>query len=102
VINIVEHPHSAVVMSVRARTKTQVPASTPIASFPIGCALPSGEMTRQQDAASRLNVDPNALKPIGWLNEAHYVQLYKKNALEENFARQIEAFRAETAKTPGL
>ena len=84
-------------MSVRPRPKTEVPAVNPIASFSIGCGAPADDISRQQDAASRLNVDPGALKPISWLNEAHYVQLYKKNALEENFARQIEAFRAESA-----
>lgn len=88
-------------MSVRPRSKIEASAPTPIASFPIGCGAPTEEKSRQQDAASKLNVDPNALKPIGWLNEAHYVQLYKKNALEENFARQIEAFRAESAKAGG-
>lgn len=51
--------------------------------------------SRQKQAADSLGVDASALKPIGWLNAAHFEQLNKKNALEPNFARQIEAYRKE-------
>ena len=51
--------------------------------------------SRQKQAADALGVDPQALKPIGWLNEAHYEQLNKKNVLGPDFARQIEAYRKE-------
>ena len=32
-------------------------------------------------------------KPIGFMNNAHYDQLMKTNALDDNLARRIEAYR---------
>ena len=46
----------------------------------------------EQSAAS-LGVHPDALKPIGFLNAGHYEQLKKSNALSDDLARRIEAYK---------
>lgn len=65
-------------------------------------ALPSGDtepkltfdqLTPTEQAAASLGVDPNALKPISFMNNKHYESLIKANALDDNLARRIEAYR---------
>lgn len=56
--------------------------------------------SRQAKAKAALignDADSDAIdiKPLAWLNEAHYEHLKSKNALEENLMRRIEAHRAE-------
>lgn len=50
------------------------------------------DLTPTEQAVANLGVQPNALKPIGWLNDAHHDQLIKANALESNLARRIAAY----------
>jgi len=87
-------------MSIRPRAQTVAVGNAPAMSN-IQCGLPTDGPdvlecdNRQKRAASALNVDHEQLKPISWLNEAHYQQLQQKNALDETFVRRIEAFRKE-------
>ena len=46
-----------------------------------------------EQAAASLGVSPNELKPIGFMNAAHYEQLKAQNALSDDLARQIEAYK---------
>ena len=46
-----------------------------------------------EKSAASLGVHPEAWKPIKFLNNAHYDQLMKSNAISEDLARRIEAFR---------
>ena len=51
------------------------------------------QLTATEQAAGSLGVHPEAWKPIKFMNNAHYDTLIKSNALDENLARRIEAFR---------
>ena len=46
-----------------------------------------------EQAAASLGVHPDAWKPIGFLNNAHYDSLLKQNALDDDLARRIEAYK---------
>ena len=46
-----------------------------------------------EQAAASLGVSPNELKPIGFMNAAHYEQLKAQNALSDDLARRIEAYK---------
>jgi len=46
-----------------------------------------------EKSAASLGVHPEAWKPIGFMNNAHYDQLMKSNALDDTLARRIEAYR---------
>ena len=43
-----------------------------------------------EQAAASLGVHPEAWKPIGFLNNMHYENLIKQNALDDELARRIE------------
>ena len=77
-------------------------------------ALTFDDLTPTEQAAASLGVSPDGLKPIAWLNDAHYQNLKETNALEPNLVRRIEAFKhvsktsadaammPPTAAAPGL
>lgn len=46
-----------------------------------------------EKAAASLGVHPDAWRPIAFINKAHYDSLLKSNALSDDLARRIEAFR---------
>jgi len=46
-----------------------------------------------EKSAASLGVHPEAWKPIGFMNNAHFDTLMKSNALDETLARRIEAYR---------
>jgi len=57
-------------------------------------ATPSFDsLSHTEKSAASLGVHPEAWKPIGFLNNAHYDQLMKSNALDDDLARRIEAYR---------
>ena len=56
------------------------------------------QLTPTEQAAASLGVAPDGFKPIGWLNQAHYEQLKKNNALSSGLQRRIEAFRKISAE----
>ena len=83
-------------MSVRAGPRhVKAPAAAPPSVSDCVSMNTEAFDSRQKQAADALGVDASALKPIGWLNAAHFEQLNKRNALGPDFARQIEAYRKE-------
>lgn len=55
------------------------------------------QLTSTEQAAGSLGVHPEAYRPIKFMNTAHYDNLIKSNALDDNLARRIEAFRHVSA-----
>lgn len=83
----------------------------PAASFAVGVApaaydqghapeLSYDDLTRNEQAVAALNIEAASaqLKPIGWLNNAHYASLQKSNSLDPEFERRIEAYKTESAR----
>ena len=55
------------------------------------------KLSGTEQAAGSLGVHPAAWKPIRFMNNKHFEALVKANALDDNLARRIEAFRAVAA-----
>jgi len=51
------------------------------------------QLSGVEKAAGSLGVHPDSWKPIKFMNNAHYDQLMKANAIDDSLARRIEAFR---------
>lgn len=51
-----------------------------------------------EQAAGSLGVVPNAWKPIKFMNDAHYKTLVESNALDDDLARRIEAYKVVADK----
>lgn len=58
-----------------------------------GSELTLNDLNETERSAASLGVSPTALKPIGFMNAAHYDALLKKNVLAGPLAQKIEAFR---------
>lgn len=56
------------------------------------------ELTHAEKSAASLGVSPDAWQPIAFLNEAHHEQLKKKNLLDPNLARRIDAYKHVSQK----
>ena len=56
-------------------------------------ALTFDDLSPVEQAAASLGVQPGSIKPIGWLNDAHFQTLKDNNALHPDLSRRIEAFR---------
>ena len=54
-------------------------------------------MTPTEVAAASLGVDPGALKPISFMNEAHFDSLKTSNSLSDSLVRRLEAYKAVAA-----
>ena len=71
----------------------------------VAAAVPEGttstpsfeSLSSVEQSAASLGVHPDAWKPIAFMNNAHHESLLKANALDENLARRIEAFRSVSA-----
>lgn len=50
-------------------------------------------LSETEKSASTIGVSPDAWKPIGFMNEAHYGELLRNNALGSRLTQQIEAFK---------
>lgn len=50
-------------------------------------------LTEVQKSAVSLGVDADQWKPIGFMNEAHYATLLKNNAIGEQLAQGLEAYK---------
>jgi len=50
-------------------------------------------LSEVEKSAATIGVSPDAWKPIGWLNQGHYSELLRKNALAGRLTQQIEAFK---------
>lgn len=72
------------------------PSSAAAAVAPEG-GLTFDQLTPTEQAAGSLGVHPEAFRPIKFMNTAHYDNLIKSNALDDNLARRIEAFRHVSA-----
>ena len=57
---------------------------------PVESGLRFSDLSETEKSAASLGVSPNEWKPISWLNEGHYKNLIKANALDGNLARRIE------------
>ena len=51
------------------------------------------QLSGTEKSAASLGVHPDAWKPIGFMNNMHYDQLMKSNALDADLARRIESYR---------
>ena len=50
-------------------------------------------LTETEKSAGSMGVAADAWKPISFMNEAHYSELLKNNALSTRLTQQIEAFK---------
>lgn len=73
---------------------TATPASAEAAPNAPGFNTLSGT----EQAAASLGVHPESWKPIGFLNNGHFSALMKQNALDDDLARRIEAYRTVAGK----
>ena len=73
---------------------TATPASAEAAPNAPGFNTLSGT----EQAAASLGVHPESWKPIGFINNAHFDSLMKQNALDDDLARRIEAYRTVASK----
>lgn len=55
--------------------------------------LKMSDLTPTERSAASLGVDPDAWKPIAWMNEKHYETLLKENRIDAGLAQQVEAFK---------
>ena len=82
---------------------TQIVAETPsspksVDATPATDGLSFADLTPTEQAAGSLGVHPSAWKPISFMNNAHYENLIKGNAVSEDLARRIEAFKHVSAQ----
>mgnify|MGYP006159863667 CR=1 FL=1 len=50
-------------------------------------------LSETEKSAATIGVSPDSWKPISWLNQGHYTELLRKNALGGRLTQQIEAFK---------
>ena len=50
-------------------------------------------LTETEKSAASIGVAPDSWKPISWLNEGHYGELLRNNALDGRLTQKIEAFK---------
>lgn len=58
-------------------------------------------LTQTEVAAASLGVDPDAWKPLSFMNTSHYESLIKNNALSDQLARRLEAYKTVASTTDG-
>ena len=51
------------------------------------------QLTETEKSAATIGVSPEDLKPIGFMNRAHYTTLLENNAIAGHLTQQIEAFK---------
>ena len=51
------------------------------------------QLSGVEQSAASLGVHPDSWKPIGFMNNAHFEQLKKSNALSDDLARRIDAYK---------
>lgn len=73
--------------------------TAPVATLDDEQLLSFDDLTPVEQAAASLGVQPGAIKPIGWLNDAHFQTLKDNNALHPELSRRIEAFRYVSRST---
>lgn len=80
-------------MSVRAPAKS--PASAPAHVDRFALKTETLHQSIQDKHVAELNIDPDALKPIKWMNEKHFDNLKAGNALSPGLLEKIESHRAK-------
>ena len=73
----------------------------------IAAALPEGasnapsfdQLAPVEQAAASLGVHPEAWRPIAFMNNMHHDALIKQNALDDELARRIEAYKMVAQKS---
>jgi len=50
-------------------------------------------LNETEKSAASIGVAPDSWKPISWLNEGHYGELLRNNALDGRLTQKIEAFK---------
>ena len=58
-------------------------------------------LSETEKSAATIGVAPDAWKPISWMNQGHYGELLRNNALSGRLTQQIESFKTaqKTADT---
>lgn len=56
-------------------------------------ALNFDQLTETEKSAATIGVSPEDLKPIGFMNRAHYTTLLENNAIAGRLTQQIEAYK---------
>jgi len=51
------------------------------------------ELTETEKSAALIGVSPDDLKPIGFMNQAHYRTLLENNAIAGRLTQQLEAYK---------
>lgn len=51
-------------------------------------------LSETEKSAASIGVSPDAWKPISFMNNAHYGELLRNNALDGRLTQQIEAFKS--------
>lgn len=59
-----------------------------------GDKLKWNDLTPTEQSAASLGVEPDAWKPIEFMNTAHYSTLIKNNAIDSDLAKQLEAYKS--------
>ena len=60
---------------------------------PESTGLDFESLTEVEKSAATIGVASDAWKPIGWLNQGHYGELLRANALSGRLTQKIEAFK---------
>lgn len=63
------------------------------ASVGAEAGLTIDDLNEVERSAASLGVNPDALKPIGFMNDAHFGTLKKKNVLSGTLTQQLEAYK---------
>lgn len=79
-----------------AMAEQLTPEMTAAAGGIDGAAL-FDSLTETEKSAATIGASPAEWKPIGWMNNAHYSTLLKKNALAGRLTQQIEAYKVVTS-----
>ena len=64
----------------------------------VASELTFDQLSELEKSAATIGVSPEAWRPIGWMNEAHYGELLKNNVLGGRLTQQIEAFKTVAAR----
>jgi len=64
----------------------------------VASELTFDQLSEVEKSAATIGVSPEAWRPIGWMNEAHYGELLKNNVLAGRLTQQIEAFKTVAAR----
>lgn len=83
----------AAALAVITTAATAATAATPADATEEQPALNFEELTETERSAATIGVSPNELKPIGFMNQAHYRTLLENNAIAGRLTQQIEAYK---------